>query len=237
MLYLLVAVLAYLIGSFPSGVVVVRIARGIDVRRIGSRRSGATNVLRAAGVIPAAIVFLLDLLKGAGPVWLGMWLAESTWVSERWSALFGLSRAWPLAPAALDPLWAGMIAGLAAIAGHNWPIYVRFRGGRGVTTSLGTLVPLAPVVAIAVLVIGVIVIILTRYVSLGSVVGASLNPIGLLIQTCFVPVSLWVILYGVLIGGLIDFQHRDNIARLLAGTERRVGEAVPMPPEVEQAER
>lgn len=214
MSYLLAVIFAYLLGSFPSGVVVVRIARGIDVRRVGSRRSGATNVFRTAGVPSALITFLLDVLKGAGAVWLAMWLTGR-------AASWGL--AWPLAPEMVVPLWAGLAAGLAAIAGHNWPIYVRFQGGRGVSTTLGTIIPLSPLVAGVGFLVGVSIIILSRYASLGSLLGAGIIPTGLLLQSAFVPVPPLVILYGVLIAGVIIFQHRDNIARLRTGTERRLG--------------
>jgi glycerol-3-phosphate acyltransferase PlsY len=217
MIYLLAVTLAYLIGSFPSGVVVVRIARGIDVRRVGSQRSGATNVFRTAGIPSALITFLLDVFKGAGAVWLGVWLAGRA-VEASWGLL------WPLTPEMVVPLWAGMAAGLAAIAGHNWPIYIRFQGGRGVATSLGTLLPLAPVVGTIGFVVGLLIIIASRYASLGSMVGACCVPTGLIVQALFVPpVPLATILYGSLIAGIIVFQHRDNIARLRTGTERRLG--------------
>ncbi len=231
MVYFVVALLAYLIGSFPSGVVVVRVGRGFDVRRVGSKRSGATNVLRSAGVVSAVIVFLLDLAKGVLAVLLGQWLAGSAWVGARCAGWLGVSPAWPLPASWLSPLWAGMAAGLAAVAGHNWPVYIRFRGGRGVTTTLGALIPLAPWVATAAFVVAVVLIARTRYVSLGSVVGAALVPVGLFLQAIFVPVPVPLLLYGLFVAGMITFQHRDNIARLRAGTERKLGQKVETPPE------
>lgn len=230
MLYLLAAFLAYLVGSFPSGVVVVRLVRKMDVRRIGSRRSGATNVFRAAGLLPALVVFLLDVLKGTAAVWLGKWLAGSAWVQERWQALLARPAAWPLPAEAFSPLYASLLCGLAAIAGHNWPIYIRFQGGRGVATTLGTLLPLAPAVAGTAFLLGLIVVAVSRYASLGSITGAALVPPGLLLQSLFLPFSLPLFLYGLLVAGIIIFQHRDNIARLLAGTERRLGQPAEPPP-------
>ncbi len=223
MLYLPAIVLGYLLGSFPSGVVVVRLVRRMDVRKIGSRRSGATNVLRAAGVLPALVTFLLDVLKGTAAVWVGKWLAGSAWVQERWQAVLSRPAAWPLPAEALSPLYASLLCGLAAIAGHNWPVYIRFQGGRGVATTLGTLFPLAPAVAGAAFLLGLVVVAVSRYVSLGSITGAAFVPAGLLLQSLFLPFSLPLFLYGLLVSGLVIFQHRDNIARLLAGTERKLG--------------
>ncbi len=222
MLYLLTVLVGYLLGSFPSGVVVVRIVRRMDVRRIGSRRSGATNVFRAAGWVPALVVFLLDVLKGTAAVALGRWMAGSSWVQERCQTLFARPAGWPL-PAEFSSLYAGLLCGLAAIAGHNWPIYIRFRGGRGVATTLGTLLLLSPAVAGTAFLLGLGVVVVSRYASLGSITGAALVPPGLLLQSLLLPFSLPIFLYGLLVAGIILFQHRDNIRRLLSGTERRVG--------------
>lgn len=211
--------LAYLIGSFPSGVVVVRLARGIDVRQVGSRRSGTTNVLRAAGALAAAAVFALDVLKGAGAVWLGRWLALSGRFDLLWGSLFG----WPLAAQPARRIWLEVASGLAAFCGHNWPVYVRFRGGRGVATAFGTFLPMAPFPAAGALVVGVLVIALTRYVSLGSLIGSCMLPLGLALQAACGRLAWPVVWYGIAAAALIVFQHRDNIARLRAGTERRLG--------------
>lgn len=234
MLYLLAVVLAYLIGSFPSGVVVVRIVRGFDVRRIGSRRSGATNVLRAAGPWSATAVFVLDVAKGALAVFLGQWLADSPWLAERCMGFLGIHPGWPLPGHLVVPLWVGLAAGFAAIAGHNWPVYVRFQGGRGVATALGTLIPLAWYVAAGCFLVGLAVVALTRYVSLGSVLGAALVPPGLLALGLLGLVPLSTILYGLAIAGVVIFQHRDNIGRLRAGTERKLGQKVDVPPAPQQ---
>lgn len=223
MVYLAAAVLAYLIGSFPSGVVVVRVVRGFDVRRIGSRRSGATNVMRAAGLWSAVVVLLLDVAKGAIGVCLGRYGVP--YVAARWPGIVGLPLSWPLPAGLVEPLWVGLACGLASIAGHNWPVYIRFRGGRGVATALGTLVPLSWYVAAGCFLVGLVVALLSRYVSLGSLVGSILVPVGMALQSLFVPLNLWIILYGLAIAAMVVFQHRDNIARLRAGTERKLGQA------------
>jgi len=230
MIHLLAVVLAYLIGSFPSGVVVVRMGRGFDIRQVGSRRSGMTNVLRGAGVVSAVVVFLLDVIKGAGAVWVGRWLMHSTWVGNHVLAWTGRPAGWPLPSVAQIPTYTELACGLAAIVGHNWPIYVRFRGGRGVNTTFGTLIALAPYVAAGAFLGGAIVIASTRYVSLGSVIGACLVPVGLFLQAILGSLPIPVFLYGLLTAGTIVFQHRDNIARLRAGTERRLGEQAKTPP-------
>jgi glycerol-3-phosphate acyltransferase PlsY len=221
MLCLVGWLLAYLVGSFPSGVVVVRLARGIDVRQVGSRRSGTTNVLRAAGALAAATVFILDVLKGAGAVWLARWLALSPRLEALWSQG---SFAWPLLDGPSRATWLAIGAGLTALCGHNWPIYVRFRGGRGVATALGSFLPLAPYPAVGAAVVGIGVIALSRYVSLGSIIGTCALPIGLALQAVYGALAWPVVWYGVAVAALIVFQHRDNIARLRAGTERRLGQ-------------
>jgi glycerol-3-phosphate acyltransferase PlsY len=221
MLCLVGWLLAYLVGSFPSGVVVVRLARGIDVRQVGSRRSGTTNVLRAAGALAAATVFILDVLKGAGAVWLARWLALSPRLEALWSQG---SFAWPLLDGPSRATWLAIGAGLTALCGHNWPIYVRFRGGRGVATALGSFLPLAPYPAIGAAVVGIGVIALSRYVSLGSIIGTCALPIGLALQAVYGALAWPVVWYGVAVAALIVFQHRDNIARLRARTERRLGQ-------------
>ncbi len=228
MVYLLAILLAYLIGAFPSGVVVVRIARGFDVRTVGSRRSGATNVLRASGLPSAIIVFLLDVFKGTAAVWLGRWMAGSAALHERWYAVVGRAATWPLA-GAVPVTWIALLCGLAAIAGHNWPVYIRFKGGRGVATTLGTCLPLAPVLITIVFVIGATIALTTRYMSLGSVIGAALIPVALLAQILLGKAPWGAFFYGLAVGALIIVQHLDNIARLRAGTERKIGEAVKSP--------
>lgn len=197
----LAALIGYLLGAIPFGLIIGRLTRGIDLREFGSHRTGATNALRTLGLPAAALVFLLDVGKGIAAV-----------VAAR--LLF---------PG--DPLveWAAAVAGFAAIVGHNWSVFIRFTGGRGVATSAGALGAMSPwtILVIAPIVIGLIW--RTRYVSLGSITGGLLAPV--------ITGALWLgglasvpaIVYALASGLLVTAAHADNIARLRAGTERRIG--------------
>ncbi len=184
---------AYLIGSVPAAAWVARM-RGVDIRRVGSGNSGATNVLRSLGRGPAVAVALFDVLKGALAVWLGRLLG-------------------------LDPAWSAL-CGVAAVLGHNFSPFLGWRGGKGVSTTFGTLVAVVPVVGLGMFVIGVLTVALTRLVSAGSILGAAAAL--LVAWITGQPVWLSVIVTG--LAALLVWQHRENIARLQAGSERRLGE-------------
>jgi acyl phosphate:glycerol-3-phosphate acyltransferase len=192
-------VVGYLLGSIPTGMVIARVYRNVDLTAHGSGRTGATNVLRTLGSGAAAIAFAGDFLKGALAVLLVKFI---------------------VAP---DSSWAEMIAAIAAVVGHSYSLFIRFKGGRGVVTGLGATIVAAPLLMLIALAIGVTLVAVTRYVSLGSVVGAALG--GLLL--CWFAYTqgdpAWA-LWGVLVGGFIVVAHKDNIERLLAGTERKLGE-------------
>ncbi len=186
-------VLAYLLGSIPAGAWVAR-ARGVDIQKVGSGNIGATNVLRTLGWGPGLAVALFDIFKGALVVVLARLLTDE--------------------PA----LWA--LCGLLAILGHNFSVFLRFRGGKGVATSLGTLVAIDPLAGSAALVIGFVCIVLTRFVSAGSMVGG----VAAFVVVAVLERPWWELLIVGVIAGLLVWQHRDNIRRLSAGTERRFGE-------------
>ena len=209
--FIIVAVVGYLLGSIPFGLLVTKKMAGVDVRNRGSRKLGTTNVLRVAGHKAAAIVFCLDLLKGALAVIIaGLIFGRGYLVVGNF--------AWGM-------LVAQVIAALSAMAGHNWSVFLKFRGGgRGVATFFGGLVALFPPAA---LIGGEVFIIgagLTRFVSLASIVAA--------VSTYFVFVPLIIFnkfpieyLIYVLIGTIaIIIMHRGNINRLLAGKERKLGD-------------
>ncbi|WP_216321651.1 glycerol-3-phosphate 1-O-acyltransferase PlsY [Deinococcus aestuarii] len=185
--------LSYLLGSVPAAAWVAR-ARGVDIRQVGSGNSGATNVLRALGPGPALLVALFDILKGALAVWLG-------------SAL------------GLGPFPA-TLCGVAAVLGHNFSPFLGWRGGKGVATSFGVITAAAPVAGLGVFVIGVAAILLTRFVSAGSILGA----VAAVLLTLVTAQPVWLILIVTALTALLVWQHRENIRRLQAGNERRLGE-------------
>jgi len=203
----LAAIIGYLAGSFPSGVIVGKV-RGVDVLAQGSGRTGATNVLRTAGGGAAATVVVLDFAKGAAAVLLARYL---------------------IFPAAADATigpWAEPVAGLAAILGHNFSLFLRFRGGRGVAVGGGVTLAMNPLVVFVSLAVGALPVIFTRYVSLGSIIAAAACPI---VDVIFVLTGhdSWSHFTFMLAGGLLVIvSHADNIQRLLAGTERKLGQHV-----------
>ena len=197
----LAALLGYVLGAIPFGLIIGRVTRGIDLREFGSHRTGATNALRTLGARAAAAVFVLDVAKGVGAVLLAR-------------ALFGD-----------DPLvdWASAVAGFAAVVGHNWSAFIGFTGGRGVATSTGALGALAPLALLILAPIVVLVIWRWRFVSLGSVTGSLLSPVVVAALALFGASDVPDIAYAAAAGILVTTAHADNIARLRAGTERRIG--------------
>lgn len=184
---------AYLLGSISFGYLTGKLICGIDIRQFGSGNAGTTNILRTLGTGPAIAVLLLDAGKGLAAVLLAKALTGDTLVT--------------------------MLAGVTVVAGHNWPLFFRFRGGRGIATSIGVMLGLAPAVILIATAIGVSLIAATRYVSLGSIVGSSMIPV--LMVLFRMPPSF--ILFGTVLAAMAVWRHRDNIRRLLAGTENKLG--------------
>lgn len=192
-------VAAYLVGSFPAGYLLARLW-GVNVLEKGSGRTGGTNVFRSAGILPALITGALDVGKGALAVWLAGQMAP-----ESYQAL------------------AEVLGGMAAILGHNYSIFLGFRGGAGVGTSLGALGAIYWPAAIALLVLLIVVIAATRYASVGSLTVTTLMPIILLALAVTGALSITYVLYGLLAWIIIVYSHLPNIRRLIEGTERRLG--------------
>jgi glycerol-3-phosphate acyltransferase PlsY len=183
---------AFILGSIPFGVIIAK-AKGVDLKKVGSGNIGATNVLRSLGKGPAVFTLLGDILKGTAAVAVGRH--------------FGIG-----------PFYEGLV-GLSAILGHNFSIFLGFRGGKGVATSLGVLSIYSPQTALFTFIIWLVVVMVTRYSSLGAIVSFGLLPITIL----FLDVE-GKLLSAILITILIFIRHRDNIQRLIKGTERRIGQ-------------
>ena len=189
--------IAYLLGSIPMGVVVARVSGGTDPRTVGSGRTGGTNALRALGRERAAIVVTGDLLKGAVPVLLARYVTGG------------------------DPL-VEVLCGAAAVAGAIWSVFAGFRSGRGVGTGVGTMLVIQPVAVLLAAPVFIGVIVLTRYVSLGSLIGsAAMFPAMLLVLLVVPDTPLPYVIYTAVGAALIWLAHADNIDRLLHGTERK----------------
>ena len=189
--------IAYLLGSIPMGVVVARLSGGTDPRTVGSGRTGGTNALRALGRERAAIVVTGDLLKGAVPVLLARYVTGG------------------------DPL-VEVLCGAAAVAGAIWSVFAGFRSGRGVGTGVGTMLVIQPVAVLLAAPVFIGVIVLTRYVSLGSLIGsAAMFPAMLLVLLVVPDTPLPYVIYTAVGAALIWLAHADNIDRLLHGTERK----------------
>jgi len=197
----LAALLGYLIGAVPSGVMIGRL-RGVDPRAAGSGRTGTTNAFRTLGPALASVVFLLDVAKGAVAVLAGSWIAAALDAPDAW-------------PAAL--------AGVAAVVGHVRSAFIRFGGGRGVATGAGAMLVLAPLALLAAIPVFAALVWRTRYVSLGSIGAAVALALGAGVLFALGRAGVEVAVAAALIGIVVVVAHADNIGRLRAGSERRLG--------------
>ena len=188
---IVIFIISFLIGSVPFGIIVAKV-KGVDLKKVGSGNIGATNVLRSLGKYPALFTLVGDVLKGTAAVALGRY--------------FGLS-----------PLLAGLV-GFGAILGHNFSLFLGFRGGKGVATSFGVLSIYSPQTALFTFIIWIIVVMITKYSSLGALVAFGLLPVSML----FFDRGNKVVI-AVLITILIFVRHTGNIKRLLTGKERKIG--------------
>jgi len=202
-LFIIVAVVAYLLGSIPFGYLLVKIFRGEDVRLSGSGNIGATNVARSGAKGLGIATLALDALKGSAAVALALLLAREEGAAGGFSALQLMAT-----------------AALAAVVGHVFPVWLRFKGGKGVATALGVFMVLFPNAILLALAIFILIVIVTRYVSLGSVLGAIAFPIA----AYFLQPTDWVSLaLASTVSLIVIIKHRENIRRLLAGNENRFG--------------
>jgi acyl phosphate:glycerol-3-phosphate acyltransferase len=207
----ILVITSYLVGAIPFGLLIAKM-HGIDIRTIGSGNIGATNVSRALGKKWAYLCFALDVLKGLIPMLAAMIILPHELT--------------------ITKIWLWLAVGAAAILGHVFPVYLKFKGGKGVATSLGVVLGLWPfytIVGLITFVIWVVVVKIWRYISLGSIIGAVVFPLLLATAICIIPewqfAALWPLLAAaVVLGTILIFRHKDNIKRLLAGTEHKIGE-------------
>jgi glycerol-3-phosphate acyltransferase PlsY len=207
-LFLLLIPGAYLVGAVPWGFLIGKWSRGVDVRSTGSGSTGSSNVLRSIGAKQAALVLLLDIAKGTAAVMTARVLAD---VADLTS---------------LQTSYLEMASGLAALVGHNWPIYLKFKGGRGVATGLGAMLGLFPIGGVIVFIISISLMRITRYISLGSIIGVPLGGLSLVLFGFLGEFSAVYGIYGAAATIIIVGRHRANIVRLLTGTEARLGQSV-----------
>jgi acyl phosphate:glycerol-3-phosphate acyltransferase len=200
---IMVLLLAYLFGSVPAGAWISRLYK-VDIQKVGSGNTGATNVFRTLGAIPGLAVLIFDVLKGG--------------IAVLVARVFGVE-GWLLGGVAV-----------AAVLGHNYSMFLGFKGGKGVATSFGTMLFVSPLVALFGLPVFLVTVWLTRYVSAGSMLGAA----SVALLGIWMVAPLWQIITMILLATLIFWTHRDNIERLATGNERRFGEkkaAAPTAPE------
>ncbi|MDQ4004397.1 MAG: glycerol-3-phosphate 1-O-acyltransferase PlsY [Actinomycetota bacterium] len=193
MLYALLVLGGYVLGSVPTGILVGR-AWGVDIRQLGSGNIGMANVLRSVGKKAAAVTMLGDMLKGLVPVVAAHLLTGNEWVVAA--------------------------VALAAVVGHCWPVFLRFKGGKGVATGAGTSIGLVPVVGLALFAFWWAVVLISKYTSLGAIAVMLVSPVVFLLSGQPAP----YVLYTVIGGALVLWRHRENARALVRGTERKIGE-------------
>ena len=196
--YIIIIIITYLLGNISTSYIVAKRIAGFDIRTQGSGNAGSTNVLRTLGKKAGLMTFVGDLLKGVVAVLIAEIIAKITGV---------------------DVLTAGYIGVVGVVCGHNWPAFLGFRGGKGVATSLGSMIAVNPIIALTCFGVFLVIVAITKYVSLGSVLSISMSPIFMLVlhnekgllATLFLTLS-------------VIFTHRENIKRLIKGTERKIGQ-------------
>lgn len=194
---ILFLLLSYVAGSFPSGLVIGKLFFHVDLRDYGSHNIGATNAYRVLGAIPGAIILLLDMCKGLLGVYLGQ--LAGTVIPEY-------------------QIWLMISGGLLAIAGHNCSLFLHFKGGKGVATGLGVILFLAPWETMIVFLMWAVIVGVSKYVSLGSIVAAFFVPVTMY----FFHEPIEIILFGIVAALFVIVRHKDNIVRLVQGKELKV---------------
>lgn len=185
-------VIGYLLGNFASGILVGRVFGQIDIRKTGSNNAGTTNVLRTLGWTPSLLTFVGDAIKGVVAVLIGKWIGG---------------------------LYGGYVAGICVVLGHNWPVFYGFKGGKGIATSFGAILTLHPLIALALIVCQIVVVAITRYMSVASICSALL----FIVLVCATQWGDWTqIIFSVILSALAIFSHRANIVRLMNHNENKL---------------
>lgn len=195
--YIVLIIIAYLLGNISPSTIIAKKMYGVDIRTQGSGNPGSTNVLRTLGKKAGAMTFAGDLLKGLGAVLIAKVIARLTGVDE---------------------VTAAYLAVVAVVIGHNYPIVLGFKGGKGVATSLGAMIAMNPVIALSCFAIFIIVVLFTKYVSLGSVLGIASSPFLMIMAN-----NKKGLLVTLFLTASAVYSHRANIKRLINGTENKIG--------------
>ena len=207
--YILIVLISYLYGSIPFSLIIPRIFYNIDPRKYGSGNLGASNVLRTTGVVAGVICYILDFSKGLLGAGLPIILSNLRYIEENH--------------------WLIVLGALAAIIGHCWPIYLKFKGGKGVATAMGAILMISPKIFLFFILIYLIVLFIYRYTSLAGLVSFGLLPITGYLIKCFFSNRIGVpqfLFFSIIVVIIIFWRHQGNIKRLLSRTERRLGEKV-----------
>jgi glycerol-3-phosphate acyltransferase PlsY len=219
----LIALGAYLLGSIPTGFLVAK-AKGIDIRSVGSGNIGATNAMRVLGKPAGIFVLLLDAAKGYAACLLGKYLITKFGVTMYWSSgiegtFYGYVDHFFYYPP-MQENHGPIIGGIFAVLGHNYTCWLKFKGGKGIATTAGVYLALAPWALLIALAVFILAILLTRFVSVGSIAGAIALPTTVLVMT---PQNIFLGIVTTALGALAIYKHKSNLQRLLAGTENRFG--------------
>ncbi|MFA6320900.1 MAG: glycerol-3-phosphate 1-O-acyltransferase PlsY [Candidatus Omnitrophota bacterium] len=198
LMFIASTILGYLIGSFPTSFILARMTKGIDIRQVGSGNAGATNVLRSVGKLPALVTLIVDVAKGVFVV---------TFIANFFYKYLP----------EVDYDFYRSFLGLVAVCGHIWPVWLKFKGGKGVATTLGVAIGLAPIVLLPSALIWLVIFFTTNYVSLASILALMAFPV---IAIAFGQ-PLYLILISAVICSISIFKHRENITRLLKGQENK----------------
>ena len=201
-----IVVIGYLLGAIPFGVIIGKLASGIDVREHGSGSMGMTNVMRTVGAKAGIIVLVLDLLKGCGAVA----LAWAIFYHKPDSTVY----------------WGQMAGGAAAVIGHSWPVYVGFRGGRGIATAAGAVMVLSWPIGLICVAVFLLLVITFKFISLGSLVAAFTLVVAMAISYIYDWEPVAYLAFALVVAPIVIFRHRANIKRLLSRTEPKIGQKV-----------